>query len=152
MIRSYEKSHAKAILSERASANGRVPIIAVSATLVEKERQKYVDAGFDGWILKPVDFKRLSVLLEATVNETVRESCLYKAGEWEIGGWFAPRQPDLFTSETKPDPDSKVTTVQGPASLPQHGGDDPFGDPISKEQKRLSLLGKSAPEDPSKAE
>ena len=152
MIRSYEKSHAKEILSERAAANGRVPIIAVSATLVEKERQKYIDAGFDGWILKPVDFKRLSVLMEATVNDSVRESCLYKPGEWESGGWFAPRQPDLFSSNTKPDPDSKATTELAPASVPKHGGDDPFNDPISKEQKRLSQLGKSAPEDASKPE
>ncbi|KAF4631152.1 hypothetical protein G7Y89_g6985 [Cudoniella acicularis] len=47
MIRSLEKSHPQSILS-RAFCNGRVPIFAVSASLVECERQTYVNAGFDG--------------------------------------------------------------------------------------------------------
>ena len=152
MIRSYEKSHPREILSERAAANGRVPIIAVSASLVEKERKTYIDSGFDGWILKPIDFKRLSVLLDAIVNDSVREGCLYKPGEWENGGWFAPRQPDLFSSDTRPDPENKVTTAAAPGSYPTHGSDDPFDDSISKEQERLGQLKKSAPQDPSKPE
>ena len=152
MIRSHEKSHPREILSERAATNGRVPIIAVSASLLEGEREKYINSGFDGWILKPIDFKRLSVLMEAITDDSVRESCLYKPGEWEIGGWFARRQPDLFSSETKPDPDSKVTTAPPPASVPDHGGKDPFNDPISKEQKRLSQLENVATRDPSKPE
>jgi CheY-like chemotaxis protein len=151
MIRSYEKSHPKEILSQRASSNGRVPIIAVSASLLEKDRQKYIDTGFDGWILKPIDFKRLSVLMEGIVDDNVREDCLYKTGEWENGGWFAIRQPDLFSALTKPDSESKVTTESPVGSYPSHG-DDPFDDPISKEQDRLEGLEKSAPQDSSKPE
>lgn len=88
MIRSYEKTH-KGILSERAINIGRVPIIAVSASLVEKDREKYIETGFDGWILKPIDFKRLGVLMSGIVDNEARDSCLYKPGSWEHGGWFA---------------------------------------------------------------
>ncbi|PVH84203.1 putative cyanobacterial phytochrome B [Cadophora sp. DSE1049] len=93
MIRSYEKCHPDSKLSTRAMSNGRVPIFAVSASLVERERQTYINAGFDGWILKPIDFKRLNTLLEGIVNDTTRNSCLYKPGEWERGGWFHKRLP-----------------------------------------------------------
>ena len=93
MIRSYEKSHPDSKLSERALSNGRVPIFAVSASLVERERQTYINAGFDGWILKPIDFKRLNILLAGIVEDKTRNSCLYKPGEWEKGGWFHRRLP-----------------------------------------------------------
>ncbi|KAH7346396.1 putative cyanobacterial phytochrome B [Rhexocercosporidium sp. MPI-PUGE-AT-0058] len=95
MIRSYEKSHPDSEFSPRASRNGRVPIFAVSASLVERERQTYINAGFDGWILKPIDFKRLNTLLKGIVDDNTRNSCLYKPGEWERGGWFHRRQPQL---------------------------------------------------------
>ena len=137
MIRSYEKSQASEILSRRAASHGRVPIIAVSASLIEKECQTYVDAGFDGWILKPVDFKRLSKLLLGIVDDSTREEYLYKPGEWEHGGWFSLRQPGLFEAPTKPAPDDQVSSPPAPASYPRHG-DDPFDDPISKEQERLN--------------
>ncbi|QDS71907.1 hypothetical protein FKW77_000358 [Venturia effusa] len=88
MIRSYEKTHSSHKLSQRAAVNGRVPVIAVSASLVERERQTYIDAGFDAWILKPISFIRLETLLEGIVNHQVREDCLYTPGKWEAGGWF----------------------------------------------------------------
>ena len=140
MIRSYEKSQTSGILSHRASPNGRVPIIAVSASLIERERQKYVDAGFDGWILKPIDFKRLNTLLTAIVDDHPREECLYKPGEWERGGWFSPRQADLFEASTTPTPGDGVASSPIPQSYPDHG-DNPFDDPISKEQSRLEKSG-----------
>ncbi|ESZ95078.1 PHY1, histidine kinase-group VIII protein [Sclerotinia borealis F-4128] len=113
MIRSFEKTHLN--LSPRAKLNGRVPIFAVSASLLERERQIYIDAGFDGWILKPIDFKRLNVLLEGIVDSNVRESCLYQPGGWERGGWFRKMQPSVFQSSTAP---SNETPVQNP---PQKG-------------------------------
>lgn len=91
MIRSFEKKHSQNRLSSRALGNGRVPIFAVSASLVERERQKYINAGFDGWILKPIDFKRLSTLLAGIVEDDTRQACLYRAGQWERGGWFQRR-------------------------------------------------------------
>ncbi|KAG4429085.1 hypothetical protein IFR05_015432 [Cadophora sp. M221] len=103
MIRSYEKSHPGSKFSPRASSNGRVPIFAVSASLVERERQTYINAGFDGWILKPIDFKRLNILLQGIVDDKIRNSCLYQPGEWERGGWFHRRQsPSALHVRTNP--------------------------------------------------
>lgn len=113
MIRSYEKSHPQSNLSPRAALNTRVPIFAVSASLVEREKQKYIDAGFDGWILKPIDFKRINVLLEGIVDEGVRNKCLYKPGEWERGGWFIKRQTGQLPTETKPNEKSPVGSNVG---------------------------------------
>ncbi|KAF7551065.1 hypothetical protein G7Z17_g5273 [Cylindrodendrum hubeiense] len=91
LIRAMETSQERAGHSNLASSNRRIPIFAVSASLVERERQTYVDAGFDGWILKPIDFKRLSTLLIGISEEEVRNTCLYEPGEWERGGWFCAK-------------------------------------------------------------
>lgn len=150
MIRSFEKSHPNKLLSKRAALNGRVPIFAVSASLVEKERQKYIDAGFDGWILKPIDFKRLSVLLSGIVEENTRKSCLYAPGEWERGGWFCRSQPDVFSSFTKPTSKAPASTAIAPESLPVQ----PKEDQSDKERARLNSLengavnAQSLPQDP----
>ncbi len=113
MIRSYEKLHSRSNLSPRAQGNGRVPIFAVSASLVERELQTYIDAGFDGWILKPIDFKRLSILLQGIVDDDVRKSCLYKPGEWERGGWFQRQHPLALNSIPKPSGTSPVSMASG---------------------------------------
>ncbi|MCJ1291276.1 Light-sensor Protein kinase [Xylographa carneopallida] len=147
MIRSYEKSHPTDSLSRRATLNGRVPIFAVSASLIEKERQTYVNGGFDGWILKPIDFKRLSILLLGIVETSTREGCLYKPGEWEKGGWFSKTQPNAFASSTTPSPRAAVSSAVM-KSAPDHG-DDPFDDPISREQERLNSLATDAVNDES---
>ncbi|CAJ0547746.1 Ff.00g045000.m01.CDS01 [Fusarium sp. VM40] len=91
MIRSIEKSGEHHGHSPLAGTNHRIPIFAVSASLIEREKQKYIDAGFDGWILKPIDFKRLNTLLAGISEEEIRSSCLYEQGQWERGGWFLPR-------------------------------------------------------------
>lgn len=148
MIRSFEKTHPGNGLSDRAAFNGRVPIFAVSASLIEKDRQLYIDAGFDGWILKPIDFKRLSTLLCGIVEEHTRKTCLYRPGEWERGGWFAQEQPDVFQASTAPS--GKATNPKTPPpSFPAQQDD-----PISKEQARLDHLktdavhANSFPDDP----
>jgi CheY-like chemotaxis protein len=102
MIRAHENTHTRHDLSPRAAFHGRVPIFAVSASLVERERQTYIDAGFDGWILKPIDFRRLNTLLAGIVEDETRNSCLYEPGEWERGGWFCKRQPSIFDAKTNP--------------------------------------------------
>ncbi|OAA70549.1 ATPase-like, ATP-binding domain protein [Cordyceps fumosorosea ARSEF 2679] len=91
MIRSMEKESEQEGHSDMATLNGRVPIIAVSASLVEKELQTYIDAGFDAWILKPIDFKRLSVLMGGIHDDEARNSSVYVPGQWESGGWFCSR-------------------------------------------------------------
>jgi light-regulated signal transduction histidine kinase (bacteriophytochrome)/CheY-like chemotaxis protein len=92
MIRAHEQSPDHKGHSTLAAANGRVPIFAVSASLLEKDRETYVAAGFDAWILKPVDFKRLHTLLSGIYEDETRETALYVPGEWERGGWFCSRE------------------------------------------------------------
>lgn len=101
MIRSFEKIHTD-IYSPRAALCGRVPIIAVSASLVERLRQNYIDAGFDAWILKPISFDRLGELMTAIVDTDVREKCLYQSGDWERGGWFHVGQKSSEEVSTAP--------------------------------------------------
>ncbi|MCJ1313148.1 Light-sensor Protein kinase [Agyrium rufum] len=148
MIRSHEKTTNDEILSRRAALNGRTPIFAVSASLIEKDLQQYIDAGFDGWILKPIDFKRLSVLLLGIVDVNTRISCLYKPGSWEAGGWFEKDQRDVFNADTTPNANAVVHS-KGPKSIsPQQE------DPITEEQDRLETLDNDAvhadptPQDP----
>ncbi|KAK3642225.1 hypothetical protein LTR22_016241 [Elasticomyces elasticus] len=130
LIRSYEKSHPSHTLSARASLNGRVPIIAVSASLIEKDRQMYIDAGFDGWILKPIAFARLGEIMTGIVDSAVRARNLYRQGSWEQGGWFERAQKDIFAADTNPN-------QKPPTSAPGHeatsqgvkiaaASDDPF--------------------------
>ncbi|KAF4995298.1 hypothetical protein FDECE_12849 [Fusarium decemcellulare] len=91
MIRSMEASTEHHGHSALSTTNHRISIFAVSASLVEREKQTYIDAGFDGWILKPIDFKRLNTLLAGISDEEVRNTCLYEPGQWERGGWFWSR-------------------------------------------------------------
>jgi len=119
MIRSFEKTHADSNLSPRAAGNDRVPIFAVSASLVERERQNYINAGFDGWILKPIDFKRLNTLLSGIVEEDTRNACLYQPGEWEHGGWFQRIQPPVLHAKTSPSGKSPVQNPPKPGMDPQ---------------------------------
>ena len=147
MIRSYEKTHPSNILSSRAALNGRIPVFAVSASLVEKDREMYVEAGFDGWILKPVDFKRLAMLLGGIVEEKTREACLYKPGYWLEGGWFSEVQPTAFASSTSPSSEAMVSSSTI-SSYPIHT-DDSSTDPISQEQNRLHQLSTDASHDQS---
>lgn len=87
MIRQFERE-SEVPLSDKVSKNGRVPVFAVSASLLEKDAQMYIGAGFDGWIMKPINFNRLGVLFDGIQNQEVRNAATYKPGHWELGGWF----------------------------------------------------------------
>ncbi|KAL3478884.1 hypothetical protein BJX99DRAFT_223576 [Aspergillus californicus] len=67
-----------------------VPVFAVSASLLEKEAQMYMDIGFDGWIMKPINFNRLNTLIAGIHQEPARNGAVYQPGQWEKGGWFTP--------------------------------------------------------------
>ncbi|KAK2030461.1 hsp90-like protein [Colletotrichum zoysiae] len=125
MIRAFEKSGDHNGHSAIAAHNGGIPIFAVSASLIERERDKYIDAGFDGWILKPIDFKRLNTLLLGIVDDDVRAACLYAPGQWEQGGWFNLREKpsEVDVNQTTPVETSKVSPT----------------DPLSKETIDCSL-------------
>lgn len=146
MIRSFEKTNSFRKLSRRAAFNGRVPIIAVSASLLERDRQTYIDAGFDAWILKPISFVRLETLLKGIVDHQVREECLYTPGKWEAGGWFnKPLSPQKAKEQSKTQPDADKIPPSAPSNDLQEAAahpDDPFaGDEepgtVPDEQKRL---------------
>lgn len=140
MIRSFEKTQSTACLSSSAARNGRIPIFAVSASLVEKERQKYIDSGFDGWILKPVDFKRVEKLLKGMDDDNLRNEDLYQPGKWEQGGWFASSedQKSIYDTLTKPSGAKPVAeaermTAEGRTSdpAPSEGSLTPRQGPVS---------------------
>ncbi|KAF2657775.1 hypothetical protein K491DRAFT_714238 [Lophiostoma macrostomum CBS 122681] len=139
MIRSFEKTHTD-ILSPRAALCGRVPIIAVSASLLEKSKSTYVDAGFDAWILKPISFSRLGELMDAIVERNIRQECLYKPGEWERGGWFhlGEKSPnEVLTAPSNDPPQSNPSTKsEEAASSEDPTAGDEAGE-IPAEQERL---------------
>ncbi|KAK4047468.1 hypothetical protein OIV83_005380 [Microbotryomycetes sp. JL201] len=68
--------------------NGRIPVLAVTASLPEREKQTIIDAGLDGWMLKPLDIHRLRVLMKGSVDANARAANLYQPGQWEAGGWI----------------------------------------------------------------
>jgi DNA-binding response OmpR family regulator len=73
---------------------GRIPIFAVSASLVERQREELEQIGVDGWILKPLDFGRLYTILRGVTDPVQRERDKYRVGgSWEIGGWLRPLPP-----------------------------------------------------------
>ena len=83
--------------------NGRIPTFAVSASLVEEKRQEIVDFGIDGWILKPINFKRLRSILRGIMDPTQRQKDLYREDRsWELGGWLrrGVTSPDAPTSKS----------------------------------------------------
>ncbi|KAJ7718110.1 hypothetical protein DFH07DRAFT_860520 [Mycena maculata] len=96
-IRALEKE----TLSERSSRlsnrlnGGHIPIFAVSASLQEHRREEMANYGIDGWILKPIDFKRLKIILKGVTDPAQRELDMYHQGcSWEAGGWLvAPPAP-----------------------------------------------------------
>ena len=93
MIRAEESKAGFKSLSDKAKRNSRIPVFAVSASLVESEKQSYIDAGFDGWVMKPINFLRLNVLLRGISDEVIKKQATYRPGEWENGGWFDEERP-----------------------------------------------------------
>lgn len=87
LIRAYEKANSPPV-SAQVEAYGRIPIIAVSASLSELSCEDYIEAGFDGWILKPIDFTRLEAILAAIQDDGIRKKLIYPTSRWEDGGWF----------------------------------------------------------------
>lgn len=87
MAEELERDNSQRRLSHQ--LNGRIPIFAVSASLIEDHRDKLASAGMDGWILKPIDHKRLGVILQGVTDPVQRESDRYHPGcNWERGGWL----------------------------------------------------------------
>ena len=63
----------------------------VSASLQEQQREELKGYGFDGWILKPIDFQRTDAIFRGITDLQRREANLYWKGcNWEAGGWLVP--------------------------------------------------------------
>lgn len=93
-IRALEADKTVRVQMDRVShkLNGRLPIFAVSASLVEQQREELISYGMDGWILKPIDFKRLNTILEGVTDIEQRNRDIYRLGaHWELGGWLEDR-------------------------------------------------------------
>ncbi|TKA54005.1 hypothetical protein B0A53_03287 [Rhodotorula sp. CCFEE 5036] len=104
-IRRVEGERPIAENEKRPSArlNRGIPILAVTASLPERDRQTIVDARLDGWLLKPIDFKRLRTLLRGATDQEARRHELYRPGQWERGGWLSdvsPRDGDVAADST----------------------------------------------------
>lgn len=98
-----QRSDANALAGRPAShiLNGRVPIIAVSATLTFSMRQEMIDIGMDGWVLKPIDFARLHSLIKSVTHLEHRQTEMWNSTKsWEKGGWLA-RPPARNASDRK---------------------------------------------------
>ncbi|KIW69483.1 hypothetical protein PV04_05358 [Phialophora macrospora] len=87
MIRSLEKTTSD--IPHSTDGYGRIPIFAISASLRKEQRQSFVKTGFDGWLLKPINFKRLALILSGVFSEDSREKCLYEEASFQQGGWFS---------------------------------------------------------------
>lgn len=71
------------------SIHGRVPVFAVSASLKEYQRQTMLSSGMNGWLLKPINFKRLKEILSGIMDPVQRTRDIYQPGyTWENGGWL----------------------------------------------------------------
>lgn len=90
-IRRIEKANPLPLDAIRPSTdlNNGIPIFAVSASLKESQREYMMEMGMNAWILKPIDFKRLRVLMRGVTDVEQRRLDVYKPGvNWEKGGWM----------------------------------------------------------------
>lgn len=97
-IRNVEKAVPgdSSLLSQK--LNGRIPIFAVSASLLEHQREELIDYGLDGWILKPIDFTRLKIILRGVTDPAQRHRDAYRPECWEDGGWLEDREGFVASS------------------------------------------------------
>ena len=65
-----------------------VPIIAISASLEESRKDEYSRKGVDGWMLKPVNFRRLDIMLRGIHDMNLRDVLLSSEVTWGQGGWL----------------------------------------------------------------
>ncbi|OCK77846.1 hypothetical protein K432DRAFT_445052 [Lepidopterella palustris CBS 459.81] len=76
-------------LSRAAQICGRTPIFAVSASLKIEAQSGLMEAGFDGWLVKPINFRRLNVVLAGALSRDKRKEGIYHEKEFRLGGWFS---------------------------------------------------------------
>ncbi len=89
-IRKFEETLGdnEAAESKHKRVNNRMPIVAVSASLAQEQRGELA-VNFDGWMLKPIDFKRMLQILAGLSDSNRRQEDGFVPGHWERGGWLA---------------------------------------------------------------
>ncbi|KAK4168293.1 putative signal transduction histidine-protein kinase [Cladorrhinum sp. PSN259] len=76
---------------------GRTPVFAISGMLRRGDEQQYKDVGFDGWMPKPIDMKRLGTYLAGALDFVIRKHGLYNGNDFAMGGWFSADEPPKET-------------------------------------------------------
>lgn len=66
----------------------RLPIFAVSSSLNQHTKEELLEAGFDGWLSKPIDFQRLDIILKGAKCKRSRKEGRYRTKDFKAGGWF----------------------------------------------------------------
>lgn len=65
---------------ERTGGRSRIPIIAVTASVLSHETDAYFAAGMDDFIAKPIELPRLLASLEECLNRTEESAARRAAG------------------------------------------------------------------------
>jgi len=70
--------------------NGRIPVVAVSASLEEGQREYLQNTvRMDGWCLKPIKIENMRAILRGIYDLEARNTRLWAPGiNWELGGWL----------------------------------------------------------------
>jgi len=89
LIREQEETHP--LPTRAVQSCGRTPIFAVSGNLRRTDIEHSAEAGFDGFIPKPIDMKRLANCIAGALDETSRALEVYNTAHFELGGWFLQR-------------------------------------------------------------
>lgn len=76
------------MIAQQSRRFDRTPIFAVSASLDQHTQGSLTAIGFDGWLSKPIDFKRLHAVLEGVTDPESRMRARSAAGDFACGGWF----------------------------------------------------------------
>ncbi|KAG8886222.1 Light-sensor Protein kinase [Tulasnella sp. 331] len=87
-IRAFEETNKPPRTLPSHKVNGRMPILAVSASISENQHNDLWEVGLDGYLLKPIVWDRVQDLFRGTTDPEQRRKDMYITGSWERGGWL----------------------------------------------------------------